>query len=100
MITDDLRTEPNDRLETEPADLGPYLVRVLNSTLAKRVAADAGKLWSPVQETGLQEAIAELIAAAKSRSLASFDIVVVKATGQRVVRSLDLARLSRERKLQ
>jgi hypothetical protein len=76
MSIDDLLTNPDDRIETEPPEL--------------RLP------WSAAQETKLQEAIAELAAAANARGLSTFNIVVVRRTGQRVVRSLDVARITKE----
>lgn len=100
MSADDFLSNPDDKIETEPPELGPYLAKVLGSTLGKRMAADWGKPWLADQETKLQETIAELVAAANRRGLSTFNMVVTRKTGQRVVRSLDVARISKERNLQ
>jgi hypothetical protein len=48
----------------------------------------------------MQERIAELVAEAKKHGLTSIRMNVVRTTGQRLSRDIDLARLSRERTLQ
>jgi hypothetical protein len=100
MSTDDLLRDPHDIIGAEPVELTPYLVKAMGSSLGKRMAAERGLPWSSAQETDHQQAIADLVAAAKSRELANFNIVATRESGQKVVRSLNVARISKERTLQ
>ena len=80
--------------------LEPMFEKVLVMTFAKRLAAHAGGRWTDAQESEMQERIAELVAEAKKRGLTSIRMNVVRSTGQRLSRDIDLARLGRERTLQ
>lgn len=99
-MSDDIFSDPSDRVEVEPPELSPIFTKILTSTLAKRLAADYNKPWTADQETKMQGQIAELVAEAKKRELATIKMIVVKPSGQHASRDIDVNRLSRERKLQ
>jgi hypothetical protein len=99
-MNEDLFTDPQDQFAIDPPELEPVFGKVLVMTLAKRLAAHARGRWTEAQETEMQERIAELVAEAKKHGLTSIRMNVVRTTGQRLSRDIDLARLSRERTLQ
>ena len=99
-MSDDLFTDPNNKFEIEPPELGPAFQKVLVSTLAKRLAVEFNKPWPASNETKMQEEISVLVAEAKKRGLASIKLIVVKPTGQRTDLGLLVENISRERKLQ
>jgi hypothetical protein len=97
---DDLLQNPEDKVEVEPASLGPEFVGALTSSLAKILAGQHQKPWTDAQETELQEKIAALVAAASRLGLKTINLVVTRPTGQKTVRELDIDRISRTRSLQ
>jgi hypothetical protein len=62
---DDLFENPNDKMETDPADLGPIIADVLTITLAKQLAGKYEKPWTDKLESEMQAKISALVAAAK-----------------------------------
>jgi hypothetical protein len=99
-MTSDVFSDPKDQVEVEPPELGPFLVAVLTSSLAKRLAAERTKPWTHARETELQEKISALVAEARTLKLTTIRIIVVKPSGQRITRDLSVDRISKERKLQ
>jgi hypothetical protein len=97
---DDLFQNPNDKIEVDPADLGPALTDVLSITLAKRLADEHGKPWTDKQESKMQEKISALVAAANKRGLKTVRINVTRPTGQKASRELVIDRISKTRSLQ
>ena len=99
-MSDDVFTDPNNKVEVEPPELGPVFTKVLTSALSKRFAAEFKKPWTAANETKMQEEISVLVAEAKKRALATIKVIIVKPNGQRTVRDLLVEKISRERKLQ
>ena len=66
---DDLFQNPNDKMEVDPADLGPVFTAVLTSTLAKTFSSQYQKPWTDNQESDMQGKISALVAAANERGL-------------------------------
>jgi hypothetical protein len=97
---DDLFQNPNDKIETDPAELGPAFVAAITSSLVKDLAEHYQKPWSGEQETGLQEKISALVAACNARGLKTLQVIVTRPSGQKVTRSLDVDRISKTRSLQ
>jgi hypothetical protein len=97
---DDLFQNPNDKIEVDPADLGPAFTAVLTSTLAKQLAGHYEKLWTDKQESEMQERISALVAAANGRGLKTIRVIVTRPSGQKVSRELDVDRISKTRSLQ
>jgi hypothetical protein len=89
-----------DKIETEPADLRELFVKAITSSLSKSMATEQGKPWTQASENKHQEAIAALVAAARSRGLTEVKMIAVKADGQRVSRSVSVARIGQDRVLQ
>lgn len=81
----DILQNPNDKIETDPADLGPLFVTVMTSNLAKQLADQYQKPWTTQLETELQERISALIAAAQAKGLKTFAVIVTRPTGERVI---------------
>ncbi len=96
----DVLSDPNDKIETEPPELGPIFVEVMTTTLSKHLADQYKKPWTPELENKLQQAISQLVSQATLRGLATIKVIVTKPNGQRAWRNLDIAMISRERKLQ
>ena len=97
---DDLFQNPNDKMEADPAELGPALAAVLTITLARQLAGKHEKPWTDKLESELQEKISALVAAAKERGLKSIRVIVTRPSGQKVSRELDVGKISRTRSLQ
>jgi hypothetical protein len=89
-----------DSIETDPPELGPSFVAAITASLGKQLAAKYDKPWTDQRETQLQESIAALVAAARERGLLQLKVVVTKASGRKVVRNLDVDKISRTRSLQ
>lgn len=96
----DILQDPNDKIETDPADLGPLFVAVITTNLAKQLADCYKKPWTTQLETELQERISALVAAAQAKSLKTFTAIVTRPTGDRVVLSMDVTKIAKTRKLQ
>jgi hypothetical protein len=99
-MDDILFQNPNDKLETDPADLGPTLAAVLTITLAKRLAEQYKKPWTDKLESEMQEKISALVAAAKQHDLKTVRVIVTRPSGQKVSRELDVERIHKTRSLQ
>lgn len=99
-MNDDLFLNGNDKIEVEPADLGPSLTAVLTSTLAKRIAAQYEKPWTNELESKMQEEISALVAAANARGLKTIRMIVTRPNGQKTSRDLLVERIAKERSLQ
>jgi hypothetical protein len=96
----DILQNPNDKIETDPADLGPLFVAVMTSNLAKQLAAQYNRPWTTQLETELQERISALVAAAQAKGLKTFDVIVTRPNGDRVVVPMDVAKIAKTRTLQ
>ena len=97
---DDLFQNSNDKIEVDPADLGPAFTAVMTITLAKQLAGEYKKPWVDKQESDMQERISAFVAAAKGRGLKTIRIIVTRPNGQKVSRELDVDRISKTRSLQ
>ena len=97
---DDLLQNPNDKIETDPAELGPLFVAVMTTNLAKQLAGDYKKPWTEQQETKLHEQVAALVAACNDRGLKTFRVVVTRPNGNTAVREMDVSRIAKTRSLQ
>jgi hypothetical protein len=97
-MSDDLFTDPSDKIETDPADLAPTFIRAMTLSLAKRLADANDKPWT--KETELQETIAELVTSACSRGLKTIRVIVTRKNGKKVSRDLDIDKINKERTLQ
>jgi hypothetical protein len=96
----DFLSDPNDRIETEPPELGPAFVEVMTITLSKHLAEQSKKSWTQELENKLQQAISQLVAQATLHGLSTIKVIVTKPSGQRAWRNLDIALISKERRLQ
>lgn len=96
----DILENPNDKIETDPPDLGPLFVAVMTSSLAKQLAAQYSKPWTTQLETELQEQISALVAAAQAKDLKTFDLIVTRPNGERVMVPMDVAKIAKTRSLQ
>jgi hypothetical protein len=99
-MSDDLFTDPSDKIEVDPVDLAPTFLRAITLSLAKRIAADTPGSWKADKETELQEKISTLVAAANGRGLKTIRVIVTRKSGQRVSRDLDIDKINKERTLQ
>lgn len=97
---DDLFQNPDDSMEVEPADLGPTLVAVVTSSIAKKLAEQLEAPWREEEESEMQEKISELVAAANDRGLKIIRVIVTRASGKKVSRYLDIDRINETRSLQ
>ncbi len=97
---DDLFQNPDDKMEVEPADLGPVLTAVLTSSLAKKLASEYDKPWTEELESKLQEEISALVAAVNERGLKTVRVIVTQANGQKRTQELDIDLISKTRSLQ
>lgn len=97
---DDLFQNPNDKMEVEPADLGPAFTAVLTSTLAKNLASQYDKPWTEKLESDMQEKISALVAAANERGLKIIRVIVTRPNGERISQEMDIDRISKTRSLQ
>lgn len=97
---DDLFQNSDDKMEVEPAELGPEFTAVLTSTLAKNLANEYQKPWTDKQESDMQEKISTFVAAANERDLKTIHVIVTRPNGQKVSRELDIDRISKTRSLQ
>ncbi len=97
---DDLFQNPDDKMEVEPADLGPVLTAVLTSSLAKKLASEYDKPWTEELESKLQEEISALVAAVNERGLKTVRVIVTQAKGQKRTQELDIDLISKTRSLQ
>lgn len=97
---DDFFQNPDDKIETDPADLGPAFTAVLTKVLAKQLAEEGQKPWTTRQETDLQEKISALVAACNGYGLKTLRVIVTRPSGQKVTRTLDVDRISQTRSLQ
>jgi hypothetical protein len=96
----DILQNPNDKIETDPADLGALFVAVMTSNLAKQLANQYKKPWTSQLETELQERVSALVAAAQAKDLKTFGVIVTRPNGDRVVVSMDVAKIAKTRTLQ
>ena len=96
---DDLIQNPDDKIEVEPADLGPELIAVLTITLAKKLASDYNKPWTEEHESEMQENISALVASATERGLKTIRVIVTQTNGQKRTQELDIDRISKTRSL-
>ncbi len=96
---DYLIQNPDDKIEVEPADLGPELIAVLTITLAKKLASDYNKPWTEEHESEMQENISVLVASAKERGLKTIRVIVTQTNGQKRTQELDIDRISKTRSL-
>ena len=92
--------EPDDNLETRPADLHALFIPVVTSSLSKRLAADGSGKWTQALETAHQEKIAALVGAARERGLTTVTMISVKPDGRRIAREISLDKISKDRVLQ
>jgi hypothetical protein len=99
-MSDDLFTDPSDRIEVDPADMAPTIIRAMTLSLAKRLAANNRKPWKADREAELQETISALVATANGRGLKTIRVIVTRKTGQKVSREIDVDKISKERTLQ
>jgi hypothetical protein len=95
---DEFFTDPDDRIEVDPADLAPIFIGAMTLSLAKRLAADDNKPWK--KEPELQETISALVASAYGRGLKTIRVIVTHKNGKKVCRDLDVDKISKERALQ
>jgi hypothetical protein len=96
----DILQNPNDKIETDPADLGPLFVAVMTSNLAKQLADQYMKPCTSQLEAELQERVSALVAAAQARGLKTFGVIVTRPNGDRVVVPMDVAKIAKTRSLQ
>jgi hypothetical protein len=96
----DILENPHDKIETDPAELGPLFVAVMTSNLSKQLANQYKKPWTTQLESELQERISALIAAALAKGLNAFDVIVTRPNGDRVVVAMDVAKIAKTRTLQ
>jgi hypothetical protein len=97
---DDFFQNPDDSIDVEPADLGPELIAVLKSSLAKALAESHDRPWTDDLESRLQERVSALVASATKRNLKTIRVIVTRSTGVKESRELDVERISRTRSLQ
>jgi hypothetical protein len=97
---DDLFQNPHDKIETDPANLGPAFIAVMTSSLAKQLASEHQKPWTSKQETDFQEKVSSFLASCNGRGLMTFRVIVTRPSGQKVTRELDVNRISKTRSLQ
>ena len=97
---DDLFQNGDEKLEVEPAELGPLLVDVLTYTLAKEVAPQYKKPWTEQQESAMQEKISALVAAARERGLKAIRVSVTRRNGEKASRELSVEKINQTRTLQ
>jgi len=97
---DDFFQNGNDKMETNPADLGRVLADVLTLSLAKQLAERYEKPWTEKLESEMQEKISSLVGAAKERGLRTIRVIVTRPGGQKVSRELDVEKISKTRSLQ
>jgi hypothetical protein len=96
----DALQHPNDRIETDPPDLGPLFVAAMTSSLAKELADQYKNPWTTRLETELQEHIFALVAAAQAKGLKAFSVIVTRPNGDRVAVFMDVAKIAKTRTLQ
>jgi hypothetical protein len=96
----DILENPHDKIETDPAELGPLFVAVMTSNLSKQLANQYKKPWTTQLESELQERISALVAAALAKGLNAFDVIVTRPNGDRVVVAMDVAKIAKTRTLQ
>jgi hypothetical protein len=96
----DILENPHDKIETDPAELGPLFVAVMTSNLSKQLASQYKKPWTTQLESELQERISALVAAALAKGLNAFDVIVTRPNGDRVVVAMDVAKIAKTRTLQ
>lgn len=96
----DILQNPSDKIDTDPADLGPLFVAVMMSNLAKQLVDQYKKPWTTQLETELQERISALVAAAQAKGLKTFSVIVTRANGDRVVVPMNVAKIAKTRTLQ
>jgi len=99
-MSDDVFTDPNDRIEIEPPEVGPAFTKVLAIALAKRLAVESKRPWTAVKESEMQEEIAALVAEARKCRLDLIKMILVKHDGERVVHELVVEKIGRELGLQ
>jgi hypothetical protein len=96
----DLLQNPDDKIDTDPAELRPLFVAVMTTVLAKQLAGQFEKPWTAQQEAKLHEEIAALGAACNDRGLKTFKVIVTRPNGNTVVREMDVSRIAKTRSLQ
>ena len=97
---EDLLQNPDDKVEIEPADLGPEFSAVLTISLAKKLASKFEKPWTEKHESEMQEKISALVAAANKRGLKTIRVIVTQTNGEKRTLELDIDRISKTRSLQ
>lgn len=100
MSRDELPFDAHDTMETVPAELHDLYIKVVTSSLAKKLAPQYDKPWTPALETKHQEAIASLVAAARNRNLESFKVISVKPDGRRLEFDMSVDKIAKDRVLQ
>lgn len=100
MATDDFLQNGNDKIEVEPAELGPALTAVLTITLAKQLAKELKKPWTNELESEMQEKISALVATANQLGLKTVRVIATRPNGQKASRELDVDRINKTRSLQ
>ncbi len=96
----DIIQSPDDQIDTDPVEMLPLLVNVLTSITMKKAIAVRKKKWPTKLETEMQEHVSALVAAARARDLETFDMIVIRPNGDRVVAKIDVARVAKTRTLQ
>jgi hypothetical protein len=89
-----------DKLEVEPPELAPLFADVMTISLAKRIAPTFTRPWTEENEADLQERLALLVGAARERGLTTFNVIVVKPDGRRIVREMSVEKFSQGQVLQ
>jgi hypothetical protein len=92
--------EVSDKIETDPGELHELVIKAFQTSLTKRICADEGTPWTQALESKHQERISALVAAAKSKGLATFKLISVRPDGRRAVREISIDKLSKTRVLQ
>jgi hypothetical protein len=92
--------QSDDKMATDPADLGPAFFAAMAATLAKELSAQHQKPWLSTQETDLQEKVSALVADCNKRGLKNFRVIATRPDGAMATRELNVDKISKTRSLQ